>query len=148
MVGGAVKMSCLQDGPSHANFAISFGVLYGGYHNAINITYISIHMSFSNSVSSACTGDFFSTIACTIGQGLTFVLNCILFLINGLVFIGQVLFWFILTVGVFFSSLFTLFGAQGAPPIIAGPFSILIIGLIFYLAFVFMSRVRGTGATG
>ena len=90
-----------------------------------------------------CNGaGFLENIGCQVVSFLSPVWKFLLFLGNGLYFIGQVLFWFVSMIGTFFNSLFALFGAQGAPPIISGFFGIFIVGLILYIAMSIMGKVR------
>lgn len=105
-----------------------------------------VHVSLQYVTPDCNPADTLGYIGCLIGQGLQLAFNIFLFAINGLVFAGQVLIWFVASVGIFFGAIPALFGMEGAPPLVTGSFGILFIALLFYLAFVFVSRIRGVGS--
>jgi len=98
---------------------------------------------------SGCTGtDFFSNIGCSISNFLATGANILAFLINGLIFLGQVLLYLAGIVNAFFGMLNFLFAIPDAPAIIQSIISVAVIGMIAWIAFVFIRTVRGSGAVG
>lgn len=114
---------------------------------SIQITYIRATVVVTGASASCGGSSFFSNIGCSIGAALTFLGNLALFVINGIIFIGQVLFWFVSLVGIFFGSLFSVLNIPGIPPFFSGIIGFLIIGVFLYVAIVVMSKIRGSGST-
>lgn len=114
-------------------------------NQSIDVSYIRVQMVPSNT---QLCGTGLDGIGCNLGNFAWTVVNFFVTLGTGAVFLFQVLFWFVSMIGIFFSSLLGLFGANGAPPIIAGVVGIVIIGLVFYVAIVGMGKIRGTGNVG
>lgn len=117
-----------------------------GSTNNIAVSYFHLRLEYTDP---DCAGaDTLTYIGCVFGQAFRVLFNVVLFIVNGLIFVGQVLIWFVGMIGTFFSSILSLVGVDGAPPVIAGFVGILLLGLFFYVAFVVMGKVRGTGNTG
>ena len=118
----------------------------GSGNTSYNNLFVAIGVSWQQNCGAIV--DFLGQVACNISNFVQAIISGFLFAANFLVFIVAVLFWFVGLVGMFFLALFGLLGAGGAPPLIAAPIGILILGCIFFVAFVIMGKVRGTGNVG
>ena len=145
--GNPVDLSTNPNQPNLQLF-LGFGYPGSGPYPVMNISTIQVTLLISG-YGTACGGsDFFTNIGCQLSQWANFALNLFMYGVNALIFAGQILLWFVGTVGVFFNAITAIFGFEGAPPLVAGFGGIFVIGCILYIAFVFFSRVRGTGTTG
>jgi hypothetical protein len=111
-------------------------------HQTVDVSYARVDFVPSNQA--ICSGD----IGCELGNAVWGIINFFVLIGTGIVFVFQVLFWFIGMVAVFFTGLGSIFSLPGTPPILSALFGVLIIGLLFFVALVFMGKVRGTGNTG
>lgn len=111
----------------------------------VDVSYARVQLIPSNS---QLCGTGLDGIACSLSNFAWTIINFFVTLATGVVFIFQVLFWFVGMVGVFFAALGSLFTGSGAPPMVSGLLGVFIIGSLFFIAFIFMGKVRGTGNTG
>ena len=100
-----------------------------------------------------CTaGDFFANLGCQIGQFFEGFINGIIWVVNGIVFVGQVIFAaasFVGRIGLaagqaIFASFAAIFNL-GAPSPVQEIIDIAVIGMLVFLAFLFVMIIRGTG---
>lgn len=110
----------------------------------VDVSYAEVDFTPTNQA--ICATDI-SGVVCELGNLAWGLINFFVLIGSGIVFVFQVLFWFVGTVGTFFMAIPNLFGF-GAPPLISAIIGLLIIGLLFYVAFVLMGKIRGTGNTG
>ena len=138
-----LDLSGLTHGP---NFEMA---IYTTLGNTAFIAVSTIRVTFFVTGAVAnCGTDFWTGIGCQIQQFFGLIVNGILFVANLLLFIGAVLFWFIGLVAIFFIALGSLFTGMGLPTILSGLMGVLIVGFLFFLALIFMGKVRGTGNVG
>jgi hypothetical protein len=129
-----------------SNFSgISMNVGVNNAGSTVLVSYLSVMIIASNT--QVCGGGL-DGIGCNLSNFGWSVINFFVLLGSGLYFLFQVLFWFVSMIGVFFGSLTSIFGVQGAPPIVTGFFGIFSLAIIFYIAMVFFGKVRGTGNVG
>lgn len=90
-----------------------------------------------------CTGgDFFSNLGCSVGEFFEFLTNAILYLVNGIAFAGQVLFYVLrvlaIIVGGFLSIIAFLFAIPGAPLAVQAIIDVAVIGMVVLVLITFM----------
>jgi len=102
----------------------------------------------SGAVASCGGSDFFAKTGCQIAQFFALLSNFGTFVVNGIVFAGQILFYFVNTALQFFALFGYFFGIAGMPPIMQGLLTVLFISISLYIAVAFFGKIRGTGNTG
>lgn len=118
----------------------------------IVVSTVTVHVTFSSALSTACTGDFFSNIGCQFGQAYDTLVKVGSFLINGVVFLGQAAFYFISIIGSFAYGILSsvawvlLIPAPYSPPVIVQAIiDVFIFALMGSVLVIIISQVRGTG---
>lgn len=93
-------------------------------------------------------GDFFANVGCQFQEFSTFAMNVGRFIVNGIVFIGQVLVYLLSIIGNFIGLFGYFFSVPGMPSILQSILTVLFIGITLFIILVIMGKVRGTGNTG
>jgi len=112
---------------------------------SIDLSTVAIAAVFSTQNQVSCPGGDFVHDILAIGCQIIKVFQ---YVVNGIIFVFSVIAWFVGMIGIFFGALASVLAVPGAPPIVSGLIGILIIGSLFFVAIVFMGKIRGTGNTG
>ncbi len=118
----------------------------GTVHQKVQVTYIELEtqVDLGGGISCGSTWD----VGCQLSRLVDPLVKFGLLIGNGVVFGFAVLFWFFGMVGIFFSAFASILNVPGAPPLVSALIALPIIGAIFFVAIVFMGKIRGTGNTG
>lgn len=96
-----------------------------------------------------CTGDWFANTGCQIGRFFDGFIKGIQFLMNGIIFIGQALFYVISVLAIIVLGLFSifafLFAIPGTPQTIQAIIDIGLAAMIVFVLLYVVGKVRGTG---
>jgi len=110
---------------------------------------IRVHVTYEIGACQAPTGAWFpwaDEVACAIGRLAEYIWKGILFVINGLIFVGQMVFWFI-TLVIGFIGLFTyVFAIPDAPPIVQAIVTMLFVSFLALLGFIFFRMVTDSAS--
>jgi len=114
----------------------------------VDFSYVHVTLSYT---STGCTSaDALTYIGCLITQGLTFIFNIGMFIINGLFFLGSAIFWLVSIIGTFLygviATLAWLLAIPGTPVLVQGIISIPVIASMGYLILYIVELVRGMGS--
>ena len=86
-------------------------------------------------------------VGCVIAAFFGFVVDVITLAVNTGIFFGEVVFWFFTLLASFIAVFAFFFALPGAPPIVQDVLTVLFIALIGFLAFVVISKARGSEST-
>jgi hypothetical protein len=114
----------------------------------IAVTTVRFNGVYSVAATGCSAGDFFGNLGCQVGQFFDFIGKLGQFVVNGAVFIGQILVYFGNAAIQFFGLFGYFFSIAGLPPILQGLLTVLFIGFSLYIAVAFFGKIRGTGNTG
>lgn len=95
-----------------------------------------------------CGGDILSGLSCHFRQLIDFVSKLGSFVVNGVIYIFQILGYLVNIVVQFFSLFGYFFTVPGMPSILQSLLTVLFVGLMLFVSIVIMGKVRGTGNTG
>jgi len=137
-------------GGSPFRLTMTLGYRNPGATQSIDVSTVRVRANYQPSDTPGCAGaDFFSNIGCQLGQIFDTFVKALEFASSGLLFIGQILFWFIVTMASFLGLILELFSLTSTwPPVIQGIFLILVVAMIAFLGLVVFGKIRGTGNVG
>lgn len=96
-----------------------------------------------------CSGeDTLNYIGCVIQSFFNAVIKVLRFIVNGIIFIGKIIAYFVLLIVAFFGMVTFFFAIPDAPPLVQGIFTAFIVGSLFIVAIVLLSRLRGVMSPG
>lgn len=94
-----------------------------------------------------CTGaDTLTYIGCIIAGFFNAIIKGLRFLINGIIFTGQLIAYLIGLITAFFAVIAYFLSIPGAPVIVQAIIDVIIIGMIFAVIFIILGKVRGSGS--
>lgn len=115
-----------------------------GNSGPFEITAIIVDATFT--VPQASCGTF--DVGCVVARFFDPVIKGLQWVLNGIVFVFQIIAWFVGMIGLFFGALLSILSIPGAPPLITGLIGIIVIGCLFFISIVIMGKIRGTGNVG
>src|SRR3990170_7809722 len=123
---------------------VTFFVSRDGAHDA-DARFTAILVEIWYIPSTQCTGNWFENMGCQLGRFFDAFVKVIRFVVNGAVYLGEIIWWVgVMTVS-FFAMLAYFLSIPDAPPLVQGIIATIFIGLLAFLSFVVFGAVRGSG---
>jgi len=119
----------------------------GSSGSGANFSYLRVTLIYG--ATEECSGtDTLTYIGCVISGFFNFLIRLGRLIVNAFVFIGQTIVWFG-SVAVGFLVMFgTLLTIPGAPTLVQGIISAIVVGLLVFIALVIFKAIRGSGSMG